>query len=149
MKKLIERGYWDFSISKSHLNNINEKYENNLNPDKGEKTFDYTSNTTENSIKWDITKNFLGLKWTTGFNYKNVAYDNNTFQLLKYNFLMLNNVNTYITTPVIVNYATNINYNKYGAFFQLGKKAFDNRLGISAGIRTDGNGFWQRSPWFM
>ena len=149
LKKLIERGYWDFSISKSHLNNINEKYENNLNPDKGEKTFDYTSNTTENSIKWDITKNFLGLKWTTGFNYKNVAYDNNTFQLLKYNFLMLNNVNTYITTPVIVNYATNINYNKYGAFFQLGKKAFDNRLGISAGIRTDGNGFTHSGHQFM
>ena len=149
LKKLIERGYWNFSISKSHLNNINEKYENNLNPDKGEKTFDYTSNTTENSIKWDITKNFLGLKWTTGFNYKNVAYDNNTFQLLKYNFLMLNNVNTYITTPVIVNYATNINYNKYGAFFQLGKKAFDNRLGISAGIRTDGNGFTNSGHQFM
>ena len=66
------------------MNNLNEKYEDNLHPIKGEKTFDFTSNDIENSLKWDITKNFLGLKWTTGFDIKNVGYDNSTNQLLSY-----------------------------------------------------------------
>jgi len=149
LKRLFNHGFWNFAISRNHLNNINEKYENNLVPDKGQRTFDYTSNDIENSIKWDITKNFLGLKWTTGFNFKNVGYDNSTDQLLKYNFLMLDGSKAIMTNPINIHYATNFNYNNYGAFFQLGKKAFDNRLGISAGIRTDGNGFTNKGHQFM
>jgi len=148
LKKLIGNGYWNFSISRNHLNNLNEKYENNLNPIKGEKTFDYTSNDIENSIKWDITKNFLGLKWTTGFDVKNVGYDNSTNQLLKYSLIPLGGSTT-LAQPINIQYASAFNYNKYGAFFQLGKKAFDNRLGISAGIRTDGNGFTTKGHRFM
>jgi len=148
LKKLIGNGYWNLSISRNHLNNLNEKYQDNLQPIKGEKTFDYTSNDIENSLKWDITKNFLGLKWTTGFDVKNVGYDNSTNQLLKYSFIPLSGSNN-LAQPINIQYSTAFNYNKYGAFFQLGKRAFDNRLGISAGIRTDGNGFTTKGHRFM
>lgn len=137
LKKLVNKGYWNLAISRNHLNNLNEKYEDNLNPIKGEKTFDYTSNEIENKIRWDITKNLFGLKWTAGVNVQNVLYDNSTNQIVRYDFINSTN----LSTPVIVNYNSDFSYNKYGAFFQLGKKAFQNRLGISAGIRTDGNDF--------
>ncbi len=138
LKKLINKGYWNVSISRSHLNNINEKYEDNLNPIKGEKTFDYTSNDISNNIRFDITKNLLGIKWTTGANLQAIEYDNSTFQVLPKPFI---STGTTFTTPLVYKYATELNYKKYGAFFQMGKRAFNNRLGISAGIRTDGNGF--------
>ena len=141
LKKLIDKGYWNLSISKSQLNNNNERYQNNLGPDKGEKTLDYTSNEGGENIRWDITKNFIGIKWTTGMNFQNINYDNNTYQLIRYNTLTTLNSTTQVGNALTLNYATNINYQKYGAFFQMGKRAFNNRLGISAGVRTDGNTF--------
>lgn len=140
LKKLINKGYWNISISKSHLNNINEKYQNNLGPDKGEKTLDFVSNESGESIRWDLTKSLIGIKWTTGVNMQNINYDNNTNQLLQYTTLTsLNNVQ--IGNAVAIHYATNLNFQKFGAFFQMGKRIFNNRLAISAGVRTDGNSF--------
>ena len=141
LKKLVNKGYWNLSISRSHLNNINEKYEDNLNPIKGEKTLDYTSNDISNTIRFDITKSFLGIKWTTGANLQSIEYDNSTFQILPKPYIDSALYPTYLPAPNFYRYATNLNYRKYGAFFQMGKRAFNNRLGISAGIRTDGNGF--------
>lgn len=140
LKKLIKNGYWNVSIGKSHLNNINEKFQNNLGPDKGEKTLDYVSNEDGESIRWDLSKNLIGIKWTVGANIQNVQYDNTTKQLLKYNLVTgVNNIQ--IGNPQLIQYASTIQYQKYGTFFQIGKRAFNNRLGISAGIRTDGNSF--------
>ena len=141
LKKLINKGYWNISVSRSHLNNVNEKYEDNLNPDKGEKTFDYTSNDISNNVRFDITKSFLGLKWTTGANLQSIEYDNSTFQILPRPYIDSALLPYYLPAPNLYKYSTNLNFRKYGAFFQLGKRAFNNRLGISAGIRTDGNGF--------
>ena len=146
LKKLVNKGFWNLAISRNHLNNLSERYENNLEPIQSEKTFDYTSNEIGNTVRWDMTKSLLGLKWTAGINIQNVGYDNNTNQLLKYTA-----INTLGPTPtaIQINYNSNFNYNKYGAFFQLGKKAFNNRLGISAGIRTDGNDFTTKGTQLM
>ena len=141
LKKLINKGFWNLSISKNHLNNINERYQNNLGPDKGEKTLDYVSNEAGENLRFDITKSLIGIKWTTGLNIQNVNYDNTTKQLLQYNTLTTLNNNTQIGNALSLNYSTNLNFQKYGAFFQMGKRAFNNRLGISAGIRTDGDSF--------
>lgn len=66
-----------------------------------------------------MTKSLLGLKWTAGVNIQNVGYDNSTNQLLKYTA-----INTLGPTPaaIQIKYSSDFNYNKYGAFFQLGKK---------------------------
>jgi len=101
----------------------------------------------ENKLRFDITKSFLGLKWTTGANIQTVEYDNYTYQVLK-SFISLNATQT-IASPLKYNYFTDLAFKKYGAFFQLGKRAFNNRLGISAGIRTDGNGFNNSGKDFM
>ena len=145
LKKLVPNGYWNLVISRNYLNNLNEKYENNLSPIKDEKTFDYSSIDLGNNIRWDITKNLLGLKWTTGLNLVNVGYENSTFQLVK--FIDIKNTLKYSVNTT--NYNSNFNYNKYGAFFQVGKRAFNNRLGIAAGVRTDGNNFTQKGNEFM
>ncbi|MFZ9303079.1 MAG: TonB-dependent receptor, partial [Sediminibacterium sp.] len=68
LKRLINKGYWTLSLSRNHLNNLNEKYEDNLSQNKGELTLQFRSNEIENKLRFDITKNFLGIKWTTGAN---------------------------------------------------------------------------------
>ena len=141
LKKLVNKGFWNLSISQNHLNNLNERFQNNLGPDKGEKTLDFTSNESGTNLRWDITKSLIGLKWTGGVNLQQIQYDNTTNQLLQYTNLTSLNNNTQVGNASILNFATNLSFQKYGAFFQIGKKAFNNRLGISAGIRTDGNSF--------
>ena len=141
LKKLINKGFWNLSISRNQLNNINERYQNNLGPDKGEKTLDYTSNESGNHLRWDLTKTVAGWKCTTGVNIESINYSNNTYQLLRYNSLTnLGGVNT-LTNPLSIQYQNQIVFTKYGGFVQIGKKAFNNRLGISGGIRMDGNSF--------
>jgi len=146
LKKIIPNGFWNLSISRNYLNNTNQKFENNLKPLEEEKTFDYTSNDLGNNLRWDITNNLFGLKWTTGYNLANVVYDNSTFQLLRRQN-PISNFNTLNAT--LINYHSSFNYNKYGAFFQVGKRAFNNRLGISAGVRADGNNFTIKGNEFM
>ena len=141
LKKLINKGYWNLSISRNHLNNINEKYQNNLGPDKGEKTLDYISNEMGNNLRWDLTKSLVGFKWTTGVNVQNISYDNSTNQLIQFASLTTLGAKNIFINPIRFQYASNLSYNKYGAFLQIGKKAFDNRLGVSAGVRTDANSF--------
>ena len=141
LKRLIKKGYWNLALSKNNLYNVNEKYENNLDPNKGEKTFDYNSNDIGNTLRWDISKSLLGIKFTTGFNITDINYDNSTYQLLKYNSLFTNNNPLQLGTKTYIRYSSSFNYKKYGAFFQMGKRAFNNKLGISAGIRKDGNTF--------
>jgi outer membrane receptor for ferrienterochelin and colicin len=141
LKKLIDRGFWNLSISRNQLNNLNERFQNNLGPDKGEKTLDYTSNESGNNLRWDITKSIVGFKWTTGVNLQNIQYDNSTNQLLQYRSLTTLGGMSTPTNPLSIQYDNQLNYNKYGAFFQVGKKAFNNRLGISAGLRVDGNSY--------
>ncbi len=149
LKRLINKGFWNINISRNHLNNINEKYENNLSPDKGELTLNYRSNEIENKLRFELTKSLLGLKWTTGANIQTIEYDNYTYQILR-SFLPSNVVGgSSIPANSKYAYKSDLAFKKYGAYFQLGKRAFNNRLGISAGIRTDGNGFNNSGKQFL
>lgn len=141
LKKLVDKGYWNVSISRSHLNNINEKFENNLSQDKGEQTLLYRSNEIENKLRFDITKSLLGVKWTTGADIQLVQYDNYTNQLLKQFVPQPFPSTSGTASPARFIYFTDVDFKKYGAFFQMGKRFFNNRLSLSSGIRTDGNGF--------
>jgi hypothetical protein len=125
LKRLIKKGYWNLAISKNNLYNVNEKYEDNLNPDRGEKTFDYNSNDIGNNLRWDISKSLLGIKFTTGFNLTDINYDNSTYQVLKYNNLFPNGGTPTLSAKTYIRYNSSFNYKKYGAFFQMGKRAFN------------------------
>lgn len=37
LKKLVNKGFWNLAISRNHLNNLSERYENNLEPIQSEK----------------------------------------------------------------------------------------------------------------
>ena len=61
--------------------------------------------------------------------------------MLKYNNLFPNTDTPTLGAKNYIRYNSSFNYKKNGAFFQMGKRALNNRLGISAGIRKDGNTF--------
>jgi hypothetical protein len=81
----------------------------------------------------------MGWKYSYGMQADIVSYSNATNQVIRPS--ITNNAGVVIQPAVIFNYATGLNMIKYGGFFQMGKRFFDNRLGINAGIRTDMNDF--------
>ncbi|MEI6086762.1 MAG: TonB-dependent receptor [Bacteroidota bacterium] len=139
LKRLVQNGFWNFSLSRNDFSNQNEKFENNLGPIKGAQTLDVKSKETENKLRFDLNKNINGWKFSYGADVQLVHYENQTYQITK--AAITDNAGNIITPAETFNYNTSINFSKLGLFAQAGKRFFENRLGISAGIRTDINSF--------
>lgn len=137
LKKLIKKGYWDLSISRNTLNNNADKYVDNEQPVDSERTLEITSNETENKLRFNITQNIGGFKWTYGAVAQYIQFDNSFYQVLRPE-LKDDQGNT-IQTRQVLQTGSNTNFLRYGAFIQAGRRIFQNRLAISAGIRIDAN----------
>ncbi|MEI8075266.1 MAG: TonB-dependent receptor [Bacteroidota bacterium] len=139
LKRLIQNGFWNLSFSRNDFSNQNEKYENNLGPVKGTQTLDVNSKETENKLRFDVNKNINGFKFSYGADAQLVHYQNQTYQIIKAS--VTDNSGNILVPAQTFQYNTSINFSKLGLFAQAGKRFFENRLGISAGIRTDMNSF--------
>jgi outer membrane receptor for ferrienterochelin and colicin len=139
LKRLISNGFWNLSLSRNDFSNKNEKFENNLGPVKGIQTLDVNSKETENKLRFDVNKNINGWKFSYGADAQLVHYENQTFQITK--AAITDNSGNIIIPAQTFQYNTSINFSKLGLFAQAGKRFFENRLGISAGVRTDVNSF--------
>ena len=139
IRKIIPNGYWNLAISRNYFNNQLEKYENNLGPIKGAQTLFSKSTEAENKLRFDVTKNIKDWKITYGTSVQLVNFTSNTFQIIQP--AVTDNNGNIVTNAVTANFNSAINFVKAGAFIQVGKRLLNNRLAISAGLRTDGNSF--------
>lgn len=139
LRRLVNNGFWNLSLSRNDFNNDIAKFENNLGPIKGVQTLRFKSRETENKLRFDINKNQLGWKFSYGIQADWVNYSNSTNQILRPE--IKDNLGNLIQPALTFNYSTDLNLLKYGGFFQAGKRFFNNRLGLNAGIRTDMNSF--------
>ncbi|MFY7652806.1 MAG: TonB-dependent receptor [Chitinophagaceae bacterium] len=129
IKHLLPKGYWNLALSRNVLDNQLDRFSNNLQPVEAERTLLFRSVEAENKLRFTVNTNVGGIKWTYGATAQLAQFNNNTFARLNTNPIATINVNS------------SINVARLGAFIQAGKRFWDNRLGISAGIRADGNSF--------
>ena len=118
-----------FVMSRSHLNNTALKYEDYAD-ETSQKILDYKSEEIENKTRLEY--NFERNEYTinVGANLEDATYLNNTKQKFT--------VGDSIFTGVV---NADLNFLKYGAFTQIGKTYFSNKLVASFGLRIDGNSF--------
>ncbi|MFY7964078.1 MAG: TonB-dependent receptor [Chitinophagaceae bacterium] len=140
LKRSIQNGFWNLALSRTKFNNNLQKYEDNENPTPATETLNFVSNETETKLRFDINKNNNGWKIAYGASAQLAEYDNNTFFLIKKeirdasnNIIQQGNSQKF-TSPLKP-------FLRLGAFVQVGKRLIDNRLGISAGLRSDMNTF--------
>ena len=139
IKHLLNKGYWNLAISRNTFNNQLEKFENNLGPVKGIRNLYFQSRETENKLRFDVNKTIEGWKFSYGAVAQWAEQTNTTDQLIK---AAVKDNNGNIITPAVLNrFSGNISFAKLGAFTQIGKRFFDNSLGISGGLRFDQNSF--------
>ena len=140
LKRNIPNGYWNLALSRNYFNNDIEKYEDNQNPTAANKTLDVVSAEAETKLRFDVNKSIDGWKIAYGASGQLADYANKTYSVIRKE---IRDAGGNILQPaVIVNFNSPLNtFLKLGAFVQAGKRFAENRIGISAGIRTDMNTF--------
>lgn len=129
-KHFRENSYQTFVVSRSHLNNRSHKYFDNDDSSEDNKILDYSSEEMENKLRFENTARTNGFKIDYGGSLGFVTYTNSTQQRRFFGDGVLD-----------VNYNTNLNLVKWGAFAQVSKNVFAERLSLSLGVRADANNY--------
>ncbi len=125
-----KNNYTNVVVSRSHLNNRAVKYAQNDETKPENLILDYNSQEIENKVRIENVARKNGFKFLTGINYEFATYTNDTYN----NIAVNGNV-------VVIDYDVKLNLNKWGAFAQVSKGLVNDRLMLSAGIRTDANSY--------
>lgn len=140
IKRLVKNGFINASVSRNSFENDIKQYEDNKTQLPSQLTLRYKSNETENKFRLDVNNTKNGWKTAYGVMAQLAAFDNSTYSVIRKE--IKDSTGTVVQPAVIVDFNSPLkNFWKFGAFVQLSKAFFDNRLGLSAGLRTDMNTF--------
>ncbi len=139
LQRLLENGFMNISASRNMFDNRLDRFEDNRTGDESARVLRSQSQEIENKFRLDVNK-FLG-KWEYSYGavLQYVKYNNDFFNRQR-RTIFDDNGNVVVPGNLIV-FNTAIDFFKYGAFFQSTRKLIDDRLTLSAGIRTDMNSF--------
>jgi outer membrane receptor for ferrienterochelin and colicin len=136
----LKNGYLSVALSRNMLENRLDKFEDNQSPKEEERMLQLRSQEIENKLRVDINKTIGNWKFSYGGVAQLADYNNRTFNRIRKE--LVDETGTVVQPAETVNFSTPLSdFWRLGAFIQAGKRFFDDRLGISAGIRTDGNTF--------
>ena len=140
LKRLVKNGFINIALSRNSFDNDIDQYEDNERQLPSQQTLRYRSAETENKFRIDVNKNKNGWKIAYGAMVQLAGFDNRTFSVIRKEIRDSNNV--LVQPAVILDFTSPLDpFWKMGAFTQVSKRFLGNRLGISAGIRTDMNSF--------
>ena len=122
-------GFFNISLSSNRLKNDFERFQNNVN--KTDKVYSNISSEEETKLRFISSQNFIDFKFSVGGNIQYSKYLNNTL----YPFFE-------------IDYETSIDLIKYGFFIKSSKMFFDDKLGVSLGIRVDQDNFTLNNNFF-
>ena len=140
LKRLLNNGFMNVSLSRNMFDNGADKFEDEAKTETF-RTLKVRSQEIENKFRIDVNKYISG--WKIGYGVM--------AQYVKYNAGIYNKIanevrdsnNQIISPAVTIQFNSNIDFLKYGAFAQLSKKFVDDKLLVSFGLRTDMNNFTQ------
>ena len=136
LKRNITNGFWNLALSRTDFNNDIEKYEDNQNPSAANKSLDIVSAEKETKLRFDVNKNRNGWKIAYGASTQIANYTNTTFNIIRKE--IRDGGGNIVQPAVSVNFNSPLKtFLRLGAFLQAGKRFASDRLGISAGVRTD------------
>ena len=126
-KHFSKNSFQTLVISRNHLFNGSEKYRNNDSSNPENLILDLESDEIENKTRFEHTARFNGYKLTVGAGAEHAIYTNSTF----------NRIYNSAGEERIVDFSSRLSLNTFSTFGQLSKSLFENRLTLTAGLRTD------------
>ncbi|MBT4345114.1 MAG: TonB-dependent receptor, partial [Flavobacteriales bacterium] len=122
-----------FVMSRNHLDNTALKYLDYAD-ENSQKILDYKSEEIENKTRLEYNFKRNGYSIIIGSNLEDATYTNNTNQIFTIGDSIITGINN-----------VNLHFIKYGAFTQISKTYFENKLTSSFGLRIDGNSFTENA----
>ncbi len=142
LKRQIRNGYWNLAISRNMFDNSIEKFDDNDEGNEARRRFGIFSQEIENKLRFDVNKYYNEWKLSYGVSSQYVKSNYDNFKRLRQE--IRDQDNNLVQPALVYDYESSIDFWKMGAFVQLSRRYFNNRLGISTGIRTDINSFTER-----
>ena len=122
-----------FVMSRNHLDNTALKYKDYAD-ENSKKILDYKSEEIENKTRLEYNFKRNGYSIIIGSNLEDATYTNNTNQTFTIGDSIITGINN-----------VDLHFIKYGAFTQISKTSFENKLTASFGLRIDGNSFTENT----
>ena len=122
-----------FVMSRNHLDNTALKYLDYAD-ENSQKILDYKSEEIENKTRLEYNFKRNGYSIIIGSNLEDATYTNNTNQTFTSGDSIITGINN-----------VDLHFIKYGAFTQISKTSFENKLIASFGLRIDGNSFTENA----
>ena len=122
-----------FVMSRNHLDNTALKYKDYAD-ENSQKILDYKSEEIENKTRLEYNFKRNGYSIIIGSNLEDATYTNNTNQTFTSGDSIITGINN-----------VDLHFIKYGAFTQISKTYFENKLIASFGLRIDGNSFTENA----
>lgn len=139
LKGLVKNGYWNLTFSRNMLNNELDRFEDNQNPVEAQRILKIRSQEAETKTRFELNKYYNRWSYSAGVLAQYSSFTNDYYTRVRQE---IRDVNGQLLQPAfIVQGNSAINFVRYGAFVQGAVKLWNERLDLSAGLRTDGNTF--------
>ncbi len=138
LKRLINKGFINFALSRNMYYNSIDKFEDEQKVES-KRTLRLQSQEIENKFRFDYNKYISGWKISAGAVAQYVKYNTDLYSQLTNS--IKDSAGNIILPAVKVNFASDVKFFKYGVFGSVSKNMFKERLLLSFGIRTDMNSF--------
>lgn len=141
LKRSLENGFAQISLSRNVFENRLDRFEDAQYGDESRRLLKSRSQEKENKLRLDVNKFLGGWKFSYGAIGQWVGYDNTFFSQLRPELKDENG--TVVQPRVTVNFATDLDFLRYGVYGQVSKSLLQERLSLSLGARSDMNSFTQ------
>ena len=139
IKHLINKGFINFSLSRNMFNNQIDRFEDAKNDQEEFRNLKLVSQEMENKFRFDYNKYVNGWKYSFGVMGQYVKYNTDFYS--KLTNAVYDNSGNLLSPAIEFTSKSAIEFFKYGAFTQVSKNIFNERLLVSGGLRTDLNSF--------
>jgi hypothetical protein len=139
LKRLINNGFINLALSRNMFDNQLDQFQDRRTGEEEFRTLGIKSQEIENKLRVDVNK-FVGKwKYAYGLMGQYVKFNNDAF--IRLTNEIRDQQGNLIQPALSSNFNTQIDFFRYGGFFQLSRNFIQNRLGFSFGLRTDLNSF--------
>ena len=142
LKRLISNGFWNLTFSRNMLDNKLDQFAENTDgqqKDEFKRILGLQSQEIENKLRFDLNRYVGAWKFSAGAMAQYVKYNNNSYNRIRAE--IQDSSGNVVQPAVEYRFNTAIDFFKFGLFGQLNRTFMNERLGVSLGIRTDGNTF--------
>lgn len=140
LKRLINKGYWNLTLSRNMFDNKLDQFEDGKENDEARRTLKTRSREIENKMRFEVNQTLGKWRINYGVMAQYVKYNNSTDARLRR--AVIDPISGAEVVPAVnLNYASSIEFWRAGIWGSINHRFIQDRLSVTLGMRTDGNSF--------